>query len=141
MKKILSILAVLLVVTAMLHFSVARHYCGGELVASKLTLSGAPATCGMESEGGNCSNEGNGDQIESHCCDDVIISYSIDNNYPPASKAVSGFNLLKFQTPVMSVEKPAGIAFIVNRLWSDTSPPGKFPASAVSLPAIRVFRI
>lgn len=141
MKKATSILTVILIVAAMLRFSVAHHYCGGELVASKLTLSGATASCGMESEGGNCGNDGNGDQIKSHCCDDVITSYSIDNNYPPNSKALFGFNQLKFQTPVISVEKPEGIAFIINRLWSDISPPGKFPATAVDLPQIRVFRI
>lgn len=141
MKKFLSILTVMLVVAAMLHISVARHYCGGKLVASRISLSGEPATCGMEGEEGNCGHDHNGDQIKSHCCDDVIISYSIDNNYTSAFKTLAGFQLMKFQTPVIPSEKPVKIAFIVNRFWSDVSPPGECLTSSVELPKIRVFRI
>jgi len=140
-KKTLSILAVLLVVTAMLHVSVAHHFCGGELVASKISLSGALASCGMEGDEGNCPHEQSGEHIKSHCCDNVITSYSIDNNYTPASKAVAGFDQVKFQTPVISVENPVRIVFLAVRPLSDLSPPGQLMTSAVDLPAIRVFRI
>ena len=141
MKKFLSILTVLLVVTAMLHFSVARHYCGGELVASKLTLSGVAASCGMESGDGICGNDRNGEQVKSHCCDDVITSYSIDNNYTPASKAFTGFDQVKIQAPVLTIENPVRIVFLIDRPLTGIGPPGQIMTSAVDLPEIRVFRI
>ncbi len=123
----------------MLHLSVAQHYCGGELAATKVSLTGALASCGMEEE--NCPYDHDGDLLESHCCDDFVTSYTIDNNYTPVTKAAAGFDQVKLQVPVMSFEKPVRIAFIVNRLWTDGSPPGEFLTSAVDLPSIRVFRI
>jgi len=140
-KKFLSILTVLLVVTAMLHFSVARHYCGGELVASRISLSGTLATCGMEGDEGNCPYEKSGEHFRSHCCDDVLAFYSIDNNYTPASKAFSGFDQVKFQTPVMAIESAVRIVFLIDRQLTGIGPPGQIMTSAVDLPEIRVFRI
>ncbi|HNX85134.1 MAG TPA: hypothetical protein PKK03_11855 [Bacteroidales bacterium] len=141
MKKLLSILTVLLVVTAMLHFSVARHYCHGEMVASKVSLSGALATCGMEDNEGDCRHGHNEDLFDSHCCDDVVTSYFLDNTYTPATKAKSGLDHAKLQVPVMPVEKPARVAFTEARSLSDISPPGGLMTSSVDLPQIRVFRI
>lgn len=141
MKKSLSILTVLFMVTAMLHFSVAKHYCGGKLVALKLSFSGSPATCGMEGENVGCEHDHDRDKIDSHCCDDVITSYSIDNNYTPALKVAAGPDQIKFQTPVKPFKKPASISLAFNISWSDVSPPGEFPASPVDLPQLGVFRI
>ena len=141
MKKTLSILAVLLVVAAMLHFSVARHYCGGELVASKISLSGALATCGMEGDEGNCPHEQSGEHIKSHCCDDVLAFYCIDNNYTPASNAFTGFDQVKIQAPVLTIENPVRIVFLIDRPLTGIGPPGQIMTSAVDLPEIRVFRI
>lgn len=125
----------------MLHISVARHYCKGKLVASRITLSGTLATCGMETGNDDCRHDQNSNQLDSHCCDDVLVSYSIDNNYTPASKVVSGINQANSPAPVISFGKPVKIPFIVNRLWSDVSPPGEYLTSAVDLPEIRAFRI
>lgn len=141
MKKVLSIVTILLVMTAMLHFSVARHYCGGELVASKISLSGALATCGMEGDEGNCGHDHNGEQIESHCCDDVITTCSINNNYTPASKAFSGIDQVKIQAPVLIIDNPVRIVFLIERPLTGIGPPGQIMTSAVDLPEIRVFRI
>jgi hypothetical protein len=140
-KQLFSILTVLLVVTAMLHFSVARHYCGGELVASRISLSGALATCGMEDTGAACPYDHDGDRIESHCCDDVLTSYSIDNNYTPATKAAAGLSQGKIPAPVMLLESPVRSSFIIHKTWSDISPPGQLMTSSVDLTHIRVFRI
>lgn len=134
-------MTVLLVVTAMLHFSVARHYCHGELVASKVSFSGTLATCGMEDNEGDCQHGQDQDLIDSHCCDDVLTSCFLDNNYTPASKANTGFDHARLQVPVMPVEKPVRVAFIEARSLSDISPPGGFLTSSVDLPQIRVFRI
>ncbi len=141
MKKFLSILTVLLVVMAMLHFSVAQHYCGGEKVASRISLSSSLATCGMEGNEGDCHHGQHGHQFESHCCDDVLTSISIDNNYTPVTKAAAGFDHAKLLVPEKQSEKPVRFAFIAGKSWSDISPPGEFLSSSVDLPQIQVFRI
>jgi hypothetical protein len=70
MKKVLSISLVLLMLTAMLHLSVATHYCGGKIAASKISLSGELASCGMEGEGKEIPlPETN---LFAHCCDDIV---------------------------------------------------------------------
>ena len=125
----------------MLHFSVARHYCRGELVASRISLSGTLATCGMEAGNEECPFGQRGDLIESHCCDDVIASYSIDNNYTPASQATDGFTRTKIQVPATAVESTVRFSVILHQNWSDISPPGQLMASSVDLTDIRVFRI
>ena len=125
----------------MLHFSVARHYCGGKLAATKVSLSGALATCGMEGTEGNCPYDHNGDRIESHCCDDDLTAYSIDNNYTPAAKAAAEFSNAKITIPVLSSVTPARFPDIQSQAWSDISPPGILMTSSVDLTAIRVLRI
>ena len=125
----------------MLNFSVARHYCRGELVASRISLSGTLATCGMEAGNEDCPYGQRGDLIESHCCDDVIASYSIDNNYTPASQATDGFTRTKIQVPATPVESTVTLSVILHQNWSDISPPRQLMTSAVDLPFIGAFRI
>ncbi|MHC1733139.1 MAG: hypothetical protein AB9888_14060 [Bacteroidales bacterium] len=134
-------MTVLLVVTAMLHFSVARHFCHGHLVASKVSFSGALATCGMEDNEADCRHGQNEDLIDSHCCEDILTSCFLDNNYTPATKANTGVDNTKLLVPVMPFEKPLRVAFIAGKSWSDISPPGEFLTSSVDLPQIMVFRI
>lgn len=125
----------------MLHFSVARHYCHGELVASKVSFSGALATCGMEDNEDDCRHGQNEDLIDSHCCEDVLTSCFLDNNYTPVSKTSTGFDNVKFQFPVIPIEKSGRVVFVEARSLSDVSPPGEFLTSSVDLPQIGVFRI
>lgn len=141
MKKSLSILTVLLLVAGMLHFSVARHYCGGTLAATKVSLSGALATCGMEAEYESCRHDQNGDQVESHCCDDDLTSYSIDNNYPPSARTASEFSPAKIAVPDMSFLFPSRSTEVKSRTWSDIGPPGILMTSSVDLAEIRTLRI
>lgn len=134
-------MTVLLVLTAMLHLSVARHYCGGELAATKVSLSGALATCGMEDTEGNCPYDHNDYQIESHCCEDDLTAYSIDNNYTPAAKVAVQLSTAKIAVPHLSFVSPARFPDIKTQAWSDIGPPGLLMTSSVDLAEIRVLRI
>ncbi len=125
----------------MLHVSVARHYCGGELAAKKVSLSGALATCGMEDTERNCPYDHNGDRIESHCCDDALTIYSIDNKYTPAAKAVAEFSTTEIAVQDLLFVSPARFPDIKALGWSDISPPGLLMTSSVDLAEIRVLRI
>lgn len=128
-------------VAAMLHFSVAQHYCKGELVASRITLSGALATCGMENGIEDCRHDQNSHQLDSHCCDDILVSYSIDNKYTPAVNTIPGFNRADNPVPAMSFVSPVRFPLLNLQFWSDIGPPGMEMVSSVDLKEIRVFRI
>src|SRR4030042_1463721 len=82
MKHIFSILFSLLVFLSGMHFSLATHYCQGKIAATKFSLSGEKASCGME----KCTSESPAKetQIESNCCMDEISVYATDNNYTPS---------------------------------------------------------
>jgi len=140
-KKFLSILTVLLVVTAMLHFSVARHYCGGELVASRISLSGTLATCGMEGDEGNCPYEKSGEHFRSHCCDDVLAFYSIDNNYTQSQTVVTDSYRVTSFIPEIIIVSSFYTLNRISRFFTDTGPPSYPTCTAVDLTDICVFRI
>jgi hypothetical protein len=130
-----------MLITAMLHISVARHYCGGELAASKISLSGGLASCGMEGTEESCQLDSPGDHLKSHCCDDVVAYYRIDNIYTQSQRVIS--ETYRFTSHVL--EMP--IAFVVqsnynnSRIFSDVSPPDSLMSTAVDLTDICVFRI
>jgi hypothetical protein len=141
MKKLLSILTVALVLAGMLHISVARHYCGGELAATKVSLHRTLATCGMENTEGSCQNEPSGDRIESHCCDDELTSYSVNYNFTPAATAAADLSTPKIPFPDLLHKSPVRLPVTICQTWSDISPPGFLMTSSVDLSDIRVLRI
>ncbi len=82
MKKGISISLVLLIITAILNFSVASHYCCGKLAASKVSFSGKLADCGME--GTEKQVPPPGTYYSNHCCEDVVTFLGISSNYTPS---------------------------------------------------------
>ncbi|MFZ0283138.1 MAG: hypothetical protein WAL29_15920, partial [Bacteroidales bacterium] len=66
MKRILSIPLVLLIAFSGISLKLATHYCGGNVVDTKVSLSGRHATCGMEHRG-DFNNEVT---LRSICCED-----------------------------------------------------------------------
>ena len=139
MKKIFSISVALLMLLSGLQLTISRHYCGGELADSKVSVLGHVASCGMESETDECTQPGN--HLKSTCCNNKISVYSIDHNFSPS---FSDFKV--FSQPVLQVFTiPENITFhsLTSLIFigTDTSPPGNLLANAVSLPKICVFRI
>jgi hypothetical protein len=86
MKKVISISLTFLVLTAMLHLSVATHYCGGKIAASKISLSGKLASCGMEDDEKDLPQTDS--HFASHCCDNVLVFYGINSIYFPSFSSV-----------------------------------------------------
>jgi hypothetical protein len=130
---------VVLVLTAMLHLTVATHYCGGEVAASKISISGKLASCGMEAAEKSDNSEGT--QIRAHCCEDVLTTYGIDNTYTPS------YSFLPENTnndyKIFNI--PADLAYTCSAaltfLFTDVSPPGYLLSTDVDLTSICVFRI
>ena len=139
MKKLFSILFAGMILLSGMHLSIATHFCEGELAAVKWSVLDEKASCGMEMVKPVHTAE-KSYEAES-CCKDQMSFYAVDNNY---------------QTSTIQINKPAdqilqvfyipstlGIQFVNAKNTTNThvQPPGKFIASAVSLPDICVFLI
>jgi hypothetical protein len=139
MKSFLTIMLAFVFLLSGMHFTIASHYCGGKIAATKVSVSGKMASCGMEAE----ENNGTSSQpvLTSHCCDNKSAVYSTDNVYSPS----------EFHFKQVTVNKvlhhfiPAHFIFHDNRFTTlntvNTGPPGYYIANAVRMTAICVFRI
>jgi hypothetical protein len=139
MKKVISISLSLLMLVAILHVSVATHYCGGKEVAMKVSLAGKLADCGMEGSEKQLPQQGT--NISKHCCDDIITFCGIDNNYSPKYSFITEsfqYNLLVWTIPTESSTKSQSDN---KPSYSNVSPPGALMSTNVDLSNICVFRI
>ena len=139
MKKFITIALALLILLSGMHFTIATHYCGGTIAATKVSLSGKEASCGMVS--GHRSDNAGETRVSRHCCDDELVVYKIDNDYSPSSfhlKEITQNLLHEFSIPEgFSFHSP--IALLTHP--TNVSPPDYFMANAVSMADICVFRI
>jgi hypothetical protein len=137
MKKVLSILFSLIVLMSGLHLSVARHYCGGEMIAWKVSFDQKKATCGMCSHetSTSCSVDMEG------CCKDYLSVMTVDNAFQPTEMQNSKvapiishtfFILHQFGFPKTNAE---------TTLYANIHPPGNYLPEDVNLAGICVFRI
>jgi hypothetical protein len=138
MKKGFSIAMIILTLTAMLQLTVATHYCGGEIAGSKISFSGKVASCGMEDDDSNqpCTDT----YLTTHCCQDVVHSYSITANYFPSLSALPE----TYQQPSPLFNIPDRAAFrssISSQTNSNKSPPGDIVCRSVDLSEICTLRI
>jgi hypothetical protein len=139
MKKLLSISFALLILLSGMHFTIATHFCEGELSASKVSFSGELASCGMEGSVDQCFSSCK--HSDSDCCKNEVSVLAVDHNFAPT------FTLFKIFSPnlLQVFEIPTCIQIhsltAANLTCTTFSPPGNFLANAVSLPKICVFRI
>ena len=139
MKKVFTILLSILFMAAVVHISVAKHYCGGKEVAATVSLSGKLASCGM-----NCSEEGmplQGTSLTKHCCEDVVTVCGIDNSYTPSFSFISGSYKYNFQVLALSAILQVRSQADIYPIFTSVSPPGALTSTNVDLTSICVFRI
>jgi hypothetical protein len=139
MKKFISISLTSLLLATLFHFSVATHYCGGTIAATKISLSGKLASCGMEKDEDKTPLSGT--YFVSHCCDNHIAYFGVTNNYHPTFSFVPEVYREHFN--ILSI--PEGLtlqsALIINSISSNVSPPGTSASTFVDLSDICVYRI
>ena len=121
MKFILSIPLSLLILFSGINIRYTAHYCGGNVVATKISLSGELATCWMEpGEGNNSSSV----TFKKHCCEDITSEYTINNTYIPS--------LTKIDLPVQNIidheffsaDNLIIKAYPANNFYTNIRPPG-----------------
>jgi hypothetical protein len=139
MKKFISISLTFLLLAAILHLSVATHYCGGNIAASKISLSGKLASCGMED--GDRDFPFAGLIFTKQCCKNVLATYGINSIFQPSFSSVPESHSQLFQ--VFSI--PADIALnsfsYIKSTCTNVSPPGASAPNSVDLSYICVYRI
>ena len=140
MKKIISISLTFIMLIALLHFSVATHYCGGTLTGSRISLSGKLATCGMESAGNDQQVPGV-QYYTRHCCDNVLVFCGINGTYFPSFSFVPE----SYQTNFKIFSLPADISVnttgYLKATYSNSGPPADLISSSVDLSSICILRI
>lgn len=139
MRKVFSILFALSLLLAGAQFNIAIHYCGGTIAATKVSLSGKLASCGMEnSKEVSYSGESH---LTSHCCDNKVTCVGIINNYtPPVSILQENLQILYnvVYLPVSHLFYPNTSTSV---FYTSISPPGRFAVTSVNLDDICVSRI
>ena len=137
MKKLFSIVFAVMILLSGMHLSLATHFCGGEVSAVKLSFTHQNASCGM------CSTEATSEKTitAESCCRNELSFYAVDSNYSPSTLQINHAANQLLQ--VFDIPKTIGIQSIYTNSSTNANvqPPGKYIASAVSLPDICVFRI
>lgn len=139
MKKGISISLALLMLTAMLHLTVATHYCSGKIVASEVSLTGKLANCGMEGTENDLSLPGT--NFTKHCCDDIVTLFGIDSNYIPSFPFVPESFQYSFHVFANPVDLSGKSQTDFYSIYSNISPPGAWMSTNVDLSCICSFRI
>jgi hypothetical protein len=137
MKKALTILISVVFIASSLHVSIDRHFCQGSLFATKISFSREKASCGMEQA--DSPNTGNL-IFDSKCCEDVMSSFTLNNNFFPeyfqVNKPYPVKQVMIFQNVVLPENSFFNIA-----IASFSSPPGENINFRHTLPDFCVFRI
>jgi len=126
-------------VVAMLHISIAMHYCEGKEVATVVSLSGKLASCGML-----CSEDETpdpGTNFTSHCCDNTLTFCGISSNYSPTYSFVPESYQHNFQVLATTIASTLNSYTELNPLDTNISPPDELMSTNVDLSDICVYRI
>jgi hypothetical protein len=140
MKKILAILFSGVILLAGMHLSYSAHFCHGNIAATKWSLSGKLASCGMEDNSASCPVKNK--SVTSNCCSDKIVFLHVDDNFKSS---------FVFSETIKKILQFIPLQFVINSfqtniplaVYTDTSPPQKTfdPGREVQLAKLCVFRI
>jgi hypothetical protein len=139
MKKLFAILFAVIIVLSGMYVTVSTHYCGGVIAATKVSVSGELASCGMEGASDQCQVPGK--HIRSNCCVNKISVFAIENNFVPSFSEFKSASQNILQIFAVSARFPLPVLSVLGIYHQNISPPGNIMVSAVSLLRICVFRI
>lgn len=87
MKKAIALLMSFLLLGSQVGFSVATHYCGGEVSDRAISLLGEELSCGMESMEKSCAFANSGIS-EKSCCDDESNVYQLNEDFQQKQRSI-----------------------------------------------------
>jgi hypothetical protein len=139
MKKVISISLSILMLIAVLHLSLATHYCGGTIAASTISLSGKLASCGMVDDQKDLPQTGL--SLTTHCCDNVLTSYGINSIFFPTFSFVQELYQHHSEVFIIHFDLTHNSIASIKTNSTNVSPPGAPSASRVNLSDICILRI
>lgn len=139
MKKVTSIVLVIVILLTGLQALISVHYCGGRIADTKVSLAGEIASCGMEGDEGTCPMPGS--SLDRHCCEDQISIAGIVNQYTaPASEPDNSLNNIS-KVSLVQIHEFYPVSNSSATAFTSFYPPGYGLTNTVSLEKICVFRI
>lgn len=135
MRKLIAIPVIFLILFSGITVNLAFHYCGGMLADKNITLSGTPASCGMEGEVDHQQTA-----MKRLCCENLFSSFTFNNTYLPSTNGKD--DAADLEIPVQSIFSVLIPDFTADFLSSDAlaRPPGVYSPD-VELISICIFRI
>jgi len=137
MKKISAILIGIVMIASGFQVSIDHHFCGGVLAATKLSVTGKLASCGMKMTGHSHTDRSS---IEKKCCEDQLLKIVFNSNYIPEFSNHSASLKVNHQTSVPVCDLILN-SFVQNGSSRWVLPPGTDPDRRITLSSICVFRI
>jgi hypothetical protein len=137
MKKALTILIAIFLLASGMQVSIDRHYCGGSLAGTRISVTGKLASCGMEQSESSCPGH---PVIDKKCCEDQVSFYSISSNYYPEYFSLTHATSERDIFPLQIGNYISNNSFnhdLINWFF----PPGDNLKSGLTQPEICVFRI
>ena len=117
--------------------SLDRHYCGGNLVEVKISVTGKHASCGMEESESTCPGN---PVIDKKCCENQLSFYSFKSTYYPEYLKLTHPVQEKNILPLIVDIHITGNSFLTSKVnW--VLPPGEKLTSGLTQSEICVFRI
>lgn len=138
MKTILSVPLMMLILFSGIRVQIASHYCKGNYSGTKVSLGCELATCGMEDHSGEKQS---GDIFSTHCCDDVVSSYSVSTNCVPSVLDLLSPVQVFYHISLLKGEPLFNHNLPIQTLSDTNMPPGCYSPYSVEQQAICVFLI
>lgn len=139
MKKVCSLLFAITILLSGVHVTVSTHFCGGKVAASGISLSGKLVSCGMEGNEDACPIPGH--NLTTHCCDDIVSVYGLNNNFASTASLVPESYQNIFQIISIAAVYPVHSVPDIKSIQTNVSPPGVLMSTSVDLSDICIFRI
>jgi hypothetical protein len=102
LKRIISGLLVLIVLTGTVGVNYDSHYCGGEFVKSQISILPSTLSCGMKMEIGKKCNDR--ESFSRVCCSNDHISFELNEDYNVDQVLAPAF-ISNFSIPVSVIEE------------------------------------
>jgi hypothetical protein len=138
MRTVGAIPLIILLLFTGIKVSVATHYCCGQVAATRVSLTGEPASCGMADDKNTGPLQ---DVLANHCCDNVISSFSFSNNYFPSLYSFDKFEVKAIDLFILPFDMVPKQELLIPDSGRETRPPGSLFPNDVLLSSICVFRI
>jgi hypothetical protein len=138
-RKVISISLTVLLVAALFRFSIATHYCGGEVVNTTISFSGNSVSCCMEAE--ISEDPLYETRFNSYCCNDIITSYGVDSHFTPTQILIPKLFHNISEVLTNPYEKTINFSALSETTTTSARPPGLLMFTRVDLSDICVYRI